>query len=138
MRSCAEELMEYCQDKGVGKAGETLFYGQGFNDEQNFEAVIFNDARGGYYERRLDGIAFEHGIVDVQARGPIPGDAFAKLNRVRGVLETMKGHVSDSKTHYESVLAISSPRMLMYDRGRNYIYAMAIKVMRRPSRVLDE
>ena len=80
--------MEFCQSKQLGKAGETLFFGQGFNDEQNFDAVIFSDARGGSYERRFDG-AFEHDYVDIQARGLFRKD-FSKVDAFRKVLETMK------------------------------------------------
>ena len=131
MRSCAEELMEFCQSKRLGKAGETLFFGQGFNDEQNFDAVIFSDTRGGSYERRLDGVAFEHDYVDIQARGSIPGDAFLKLDAFRKVLETMKGYITKTGSYYESVLAISPPRMLMYDSGRKYVYSLPVKVIRK-------
>jgi hypothetical protein len=131
MRSCAEELMEFCQSKKLGKAGETLFFGQGFNDEQTFDAIIFNDARGGSYERRLDGVAFEHDYVDIQARGPIPGDVFLKLDAFRKVLETMKGHITKTGSYYESVLALSPPKMVMYDSGRKYVYSLPMKVMRK-------
>jgi hypothetical protein len=131
MRSCAEELMEYCQAKKMGKAGETLFFGQGFNDEQNFDAVIFSDARGGSYERRLDGVALEHNFVDIQARGPVPGDVFVKLDTFRRELEKMKGHTSKTGSYYESVLALTPPKMLMYDSGRKYIYSLTMKVMRK-------
>ena len=84
MRSCAEELMDYCQAEGLGKVGETLFYGYGFNDEGHADILVFNDAVGGGYERRMDGVALEHNFVELQGRGSIPGDVFKKVDAAAG------------------------------------------------------
>ena len=76
-------------------------------------------------------LAFEYDYVDIQARGPIPGDIFLKLDTFRKVLETMKGYTTKTGSYYESVLALSPPRMLMYDSGRKYVYSLPMKVIRK-------
>lgn len=133
MNSCAEEVMDYCQSKGIGKVGETLFLAQAFNDERN-EAIVFNDVMGGRYERRLAGIAFEHNFVDVLVHADSPSRCFTLLDKVRVCVEGIKGYISADKTLYESALAQAPPRLLMYSKESKYIYSVFFTVMRKTGR----
>ena len=135
MKSAAEELMDYCQSKGIGKVGELLFYGRMFDTTANKqEAVIFIDATDGTYERRFDAIAFENNMVDIQVRSDTPGRGYELLDRIRVCIEGIKGYISQDKTEYEAAFATSPPKLLIYSRADMYVHSMPIKVMRRTTR----
>jgi hypothetical protein len=134
MKSCAEEIMDYCQSKGVGKIGEQLFYARVFDDKkQRKEAVVFSDADGGKFERRLDAIAYEHDLVDVCIRTDTPSRGYELVAAVQTVVEAMKGYISPDKTKYESALLVSPPK-LIYGKADVFIHTFLIKVMRRTVR----
>jgi len=135
MKSTAEELMDYCQAKGLGKVGELFYYGRMFDTTANKqEAVIFIDGADGWFERRLDAIAFEHDIVDIQARTDTPGRGYDLLDKIRVCIEGIKGYTSPDKTIYESALAASPPKLLTYSRADMYVHSILIKVMRKTTR----
>lgn len=131
MTSCAETLMDYCQAKGIGKVGETLFFGMAFNDEQNADILLFNDADGGSYMRRLDGIAYHLNYVSIRAIGSIPADCFAKLERSRVELEKIRKQTLEGGMWYEIVLAQSPPKMVYYTPNNKFVYDVIYKVMRK-------
>ena len=134
MKSAAEELMEFCHDKGFGKIGEDLFYGLALNDLRKFESLIFRESRGGGYERTLTGVAFEHAFVEIQVRGDKPSDCVSRLESIRSCIEgEIKGWVSDGKMHYECAFATVPPRLLTFNNEDKYMYVLVLKVMRRPS-----
>lgn len=135
MKSTAEELMDYCALKGVGKVGEQLYFSRIFDESKSRqEAIIFNDTDGGSFARRLDAIAFENPYVDVQVRADTPGRAYELCERVRETLERIKGYISPDKTEYHSALAQSPPKLLMYARGDAFVYSVIYRVMRKTKR----
>ncbi len=130
MKSCAEELMEYCEKKGVGKIGEDLFYTISLNDLRRFESFIFRDVQRGFFERRLDGIVFEVNYVEIQIRGDFPDKCYSRLSSLIPIIEKMKGHKSKSKVNYESVLVSYPPTMVTFNTDDKFVYFMLVKVMR--------
>ena len=131
MKSCAEEIMDYCASKGIGKVGETLFYPRALDKAK--EAVVFSDPDGGKFERRLDAIAYEHDLVDVFVRTDTPSRGYELVDRIRVTVEAMKGYTSPDKTKYESALLVSPPK-LIYGKADMYVHCFLIKVMRRSVR----
>lgn len=135
MKSTAEEIMDYCQAKGLGKVGQLFFYGRMFDETANKqEAVIFIDTNGGKFERRLDAIAFEHPVIDIQVRSDTPGRGYELLDQIRICVEGIKGYISPDKTRYEAAFAVSPPKLVSYSRGDMYIHSMLVNVMRRTTR----
>ena len=135
MKSTAEELMDFCESKGVGKVGELLYFTRIFDESKSRqEAIIFIDTENGAYARRLDGVAYETDYVDVQVRSDTPGRAYELSTRVTDALESIKGYISKDKTKYHCAFAQNTPRLLMYARGDAYVYNTLYRVMRNTQR----
>ena len=135
MKSAAEELMDYCDSKGVGKVGVTLFFTRIFDETKSRqEAIVFIDTDNGSFARRLVGIAYENDYVEVQIRSDTPSRAYELATRVSTTLENIKGYVSADKTKYDYAYAQHPPRLLMYSRGDAYVYTVLYKVMRQTIR----
>lgn len=135
MKSTAEELMEYCSYKGLGKIGELLFFTRIFDETKSRqEAIIFIDGENGSFVRRFDGIAFEVDYVDIQIRSDTPSRAYELSDRLITTLEGIKGYISADKTEYHYAFAQNTPRLLMYARGDAYVYSVIFRVMRKTKR----
>lgn len=135
MKSTAEELMDFCESKGVGKVGELLYFTRVFDENKaRQEAIIFIDTENGEYARRLGGVAYETDYVDVHVRSDTPGRAYELSIRVLDALESIKGYASKNKTKYHYALAQNTPRLLMYARGDVYVYSTLYRVMRNTQR----